>query len=124
MEVETEVRKSRIPGAQLGLFAAQFVPKGTRIGEYMGKRYKRCPDNAYVFTVVLPHGKFEYIDGTQGGSDLRRVNGCHPAFPQQRKLLNVESYQYARKIFFRTTRDVRKGEEFIVDYMGDYWNNQ
>lgn len=107
-----DVRASRIRGAGKGLFAATDLPAGTRLGEYTGHRTKAQPRNGnYVWEVNIyhPNGSFshhEYVDA-------RRTPTC--------RLINAEMYQHRGRVFYRTTKRVRRGTEIIVDYGEEYW---
>ena len=121
-----DVRASRIRGAGKGLFAATDLPAGTRLGEYTGHRTKAQPRNGnYVWEVNIyhPNGSFshhEYVDARRTPTCiLRYANGART--PAQRRLINTEMYQHRGRVFYRTTKRVRRGTEIIVDYGEEYW---
>ena len=120
------IKKSLIKGAGQGAFAKVTIPKGMRIGEYNGKvlgfdDYKTLSDKSYIFEVIK---KFEkkyylfYIDA-KSGDELRFVNGAYSK--EQKKNINVESYQYAERVFFKAKKTIKKGQELIIDYGNNYW---
>lgn len=121
-----EIKKSNIPGAGDGAFSRKNLPKGKRLGEYNGKilgfdDYESLRNKSYIFEVTKKFkGKYYlfYIDARSGDA-LRFVNGAYGK--EQRKKVNVESYQYAERIFFRTTKNIPKGEELLIDYGDNYW---
>lgn len=121
-----KVLPSTIRGAGEGLFAAKDIRKGTRLGEYYGAtltedEWERMDDEAtdYIFEVDGPNRTRFYIDAAASDCLMAKVNGAKTK--RQRRLVNVEAYQYAQKIFFRATKDVPKGAELIVDYGDEYW---
>lgn len=121
-----EVKTSKLKGAGFGAFARVDLPKGKRLGEYTGKllsqlEYDKLTDTAYVFEVTKRfRGKYYlfYIDAKRG-DDLRFVNGAHSK--KQKKRINIESYQYGERIFYRTTKAIKAGEELLIDYGDNYW---
>ena len=124
------IKKSKIPRAGLGAFANKDISQGTKIGEYKGdvldkKAYDKLKNTFYTFEVAKKNKKGSYktyyIDASKkkAGRELRFVNGAHGN--KQRKLINLEAYQYAEKIFYRAHKNIRAGEELIIDYGDNYW---
>lgn len=115
------IRKSKLPKAGKGLFAGEDIPKRTVIGQYKGKKLNvkqrdKLKNDNYVWCM----SNF-YIDGrTTKNNPLKYVNGAKTK--KQHMLINVEAYQYANKLFYRTTKKVRKGDEFIIDYGDDFFS--
>ena len=117
-----EVRGSDIHGH--GVFAACFIPKETRIIEYIGERIskkestRRCnaqhakslkTGGAAVYIFIL--SKNFDIDGNQPWNTARLINhSCAP---------NCESWIEGRRIFIRALRDIQPGEELTFDYRFD-----
>lgn len=124
-----EVKSSKIRGAGKGAFARVNICEGTRVGEYKGKvltaaAYDRLRDKAYVYEVAKKvNGRYQmhYIDARlhKRNNPLRYVNGARTAV--QKKKINVEAYQYAETIYYRSIRDIAAGEEIIIDYGDSYW---
>ncbi|MBM3864124.1 MAG: SET domain-containing protein [Verrucomicrobia bacterium] len=114
-----EARESEIHGR--GVIATSFIPKGTRIIEYVGepidkqesdrrarvqhRRAIRHGDAAvYIFTIS---GKTD-IDGNVPWNTARLINhSCEP---------NCEAQTEGRRIFIHAIRDIRAGEELVYDY--------
>lgn len=123
-----EIKTSNILGANKGAFAKTLIQRGTRIGEYDGEilgvdEYEKLQDKSYIFEVCKKYkGKYYlfYIDAKYGNL-LKYVNGAHSN--EQKKRVNVESYQYAERIFFRAKRDIVSGEELLIDYGDNYWED-
>lgn len=120
MEVKCRVAKSTIRGAGKGLFAAEDIRKGTRIGQYCGKRTRTYPRNAdYAFAIDNGRKTEHYIDARKSRCLLKYVNGARTR--KQHRRVNLEAYQYKKNIYYRSTRNIKKGEELILDYGDDYW---
>ena len=121
-----DVRASQIRGAGKGLFAAADLPKGTRLGEYTGRRTRSLPrDSSYTWKVNMysPEHTFshaEYVDARNTPTCiLRYANGART--PAQHLRINAEMYQYRGRVYYKTTKRVRRGTEIIVDYGDDYF---
>lgn len=117
------IRTSKIRGAGNGALAAKNIAAGTLLGEYKGKKvskaaFDRAENTTYMFQISYKGRPQYYIDGNED-CWLRYVNGAKNK--QQRSKINVKSYQYRQKIWYRTTRAVNKGEEFIMDYGDNFW---
>ena len=121
-----EVKKSSILGAGLGAFAKVKISKGQRIGEYNGTllnqiEYEALQDKTYVFELAKKYqGRYYlfYVDA-KSGDLLKYVNGA--SSKEEKTKINVEAYQYAEKIFFRSTRIIYPQEELLIDYGDNYW---
>lgn len=101
-----------------GVFARRFIPKGTTLMEYEGKRISSDeadeqpsadPDNPYhTFFFSLSSG--EIIDGAQQGNEARWINhSCEP---------NCEGHENdaGDRVFIVAKRDIEKDEELLYDY--------
>jgi hypothetical protein len=125
------VRRSTIEGAGLGLFAAQEIPAEFELGEYVGtvNRGREITNpSAYIWEVKPRHPRFEgekiWIDGEEHGTgllhdtpnNLRYVNAA-----DEEDEINTKMVQREDKVYYRTTRRVRKGEELLMSYGSDYW---
>jgi hypothetical protein len=103
----------------LGLFATEPIKKGSRVVEYTGRKIgnklaewiEDNTDNRYVFEL---NDKWS-IDGSPRWNLARYVNhSCRP---------NVEAYQYAMKIYYRSRWTIKPGEEILVSYGQDYFDS-
>eukprot|EP00746_Dinoflagellata_sp_MGD_P118266 gnl/MRDRNA2_/MRDRNA2_54398_c0_seq1.p1 gnl/MRDRNA2_/MRDRNA2_54398_c0~~gnl/MRDRNA2_/MRDRNA2_54398_c0_seq1.p1 ORF type:complete len:222 (-),score=34.33 gnl/MRDRNA2_/MRDRNA2_54398_c0_seq1:140-805(-) len=125
-ELALVVRRSKIPAAGQGLFAAKRFSKGELLPiPYKGKRltqaqFDRLRDHSYC---MMLHRDPEHvaIDAKRMVSNnlLRYVNGARTS--AQRRRVNVVTELKARDCWFKTTKVVAKGEEFVLDYGPDYW---
>jgi uncharacterized protein len=107
--VRLEVCESAVHGR--GVYAAQFIPEGTRIIEYTGERvsWEAAPDDEndpHTFNFGLENG--EVINPKVGGNDARWINHCcNP---------NCEAIEEDNRIFIYAMRDIEAGEELFYDY--------
>ncbi len=107
--VRIEVRESAVHGR--GVYAAQFIPEGTRIIEYTGQRvsWEAAPDDEndpHTFNFGLENG--EVINPENGGNDARWINHCCDP--------NCEAIEEGNRIFIYAMRDIEAGEELFYDY--------
>jgi SET domain-containing protein len=102
----------------LGLFATRPIKKRTRIAEYKGpllavkaaEKAERS-GNRYLYEV---NSRWT-IDGKARSNIARYFNhSCNP---------NAESYSVGRRVFVRTLRNIKPGEEITYDYGIDYLRN-
>lgn len=94
-----------------GVFAANFIAKGTRIIEYTGQRVPETDapddnDNPHTFLFGLDNGVV--IDPEIGGNEARWINHCCDP--------NCESIDESGRIFIYAIRDIEPGEELFYDY--------
>ena len=94
-----------------GVYAKQFIPAGTRIIEYTGRRvaWEETDDDekdAHTFIFGLEDG--EVINAALGGNDARWINhSCDP---------NCEAIEEEGRVFIQAMRDIKPGEELSYDY--------
>ena len=108
------VRNSKVHGR--GCFARKFIPKGTRVSEYVGDRvtWKEADaryegydvnDNHTFLFIVDPK---TVIDGGVGGNEARFINhSCAE---------NCESTVEKGHVYIDAVKDIKKGEELGYDY--------
>ena len=109
-----EVRNSPVHGR--GVFAARFIPKGTRIIEYLGERLShKAADDRYDDHDVNDNHTFLFIvdrhtviDAAVSGNDARFIN--HQCSG------NCESVIEHRRVFIDAARDIEPGQELGYDY--------
>ena len=94
-----------------GVYAKEFIPAGTRIIEYTGKRmaWKEAEDNKndpHTFIFGLEGGKV--INAAIGGNEARWINhSCNP---------NCEAILEEGRVFIDAMRDIEPREELSYDY--------
>jgi uncharacterized protein len=114
-----EVRGSEIHGR--GVYATRFIPKETRIIEYVGewidkeeserralsqhgKSLKTGDAAVYIFTLSKKYD----IDGNVPWNTARLINhSCEP---------NCEAWNIGQRIYIYSLRDIEAGEELTFDY--------
>ena len=98
-----------------GLFATRPIRKRTRIAEYKGPLLRtkaaeilEARGNRYLYEI---NSRWT-IDGSPRSNIARYFNhSCNP---------NAESYDVGRRVFIRTLRNIKPGEEIVYDYGIDY----
>jgi hypothetical protein len=115
------IATSTIPNAGNGAFTNIFLPKGTTLGKYRGKRltkeqYNRSKDQSYIWELSSRNGPV-YMDSKNPklGNWLRYLNDSRD------KRVNVEPYQYRQNIYYRTIKNINPGSELFISYGDDYW---
>jgi SET domain-containing protein len=102
----------------LGLFATREIPKRSRIAEYKGplldsKEALRRENRGNKY--LLEINSRWTIDGTPRRNVARYANhSCNP---------NAELYQRGQRMFIRTLRRIKPGEEITYHYGMDYLRN-
>ena len=102
----------------LGLFATRPIRKRTRIAEYRGRKLAtkeankiEARGNLYLYEI---NSRWT-IDGTPRSNVARYFNhSCNP---------NAEIYDVKHRVFIRTLRPIKPGEEITYDYGVDYLKN-
>jgi hypothetical protein len=102
----------------LGLFATRPIRKGARIAEYKGPLLKtkaaeilESRGNRYLYEL---NSRWT-IDGSPRSNISRYFNhSCNP---------NAETYDVRHRVFIRTLRNIKPGEEIVYDYGIDYLKN-
>ncbi len=137
------IKKSEISdNAGLGVFANKNFKKNTKLGEYKGKeifinswsqadKYNQLKDKindtSYIFLIFDGKKPYKIIDaGNSIDSNLtnwtRYINGAKTV--KQKKKINAEFYQYDKRAFIKSIKDIQKGDEIILNYgPGWKWNN-
>lgn len=125
LEKQLYIKRSRIPGAGLGLFTYKKIAKGTCIVEYKGRLEKwnkikhEDGHNGYLLQVnnrwainALPYKKAlgRYANDAMG---LKRVEGF---------VNNAEYILEGKRCFIYATRSILPGQEILVGYGRQYWN--
>lgn len=125
------MRKSTLPGAGLGLFAAQDLPADFELGQYVGAVGRGTvwqSVGAYTWEITPQRprvdGEMLWIDGERYGTglendtpnNLRYVNCANETTD-----INTEMFQRGEGVFYRTTKPIKQGEEFLMTYGPFYW---
>ena len=131
------IKPSTIPGAGMGAYAAEDIPESA-YGVYTGrwvpvikKRLTTKDANPLYSWEVYSYSK---RTGNPYTNHLKRACiGCldadHPTMYNWAKYVNcgldedannITCFQKARKIYYKTLRMIKKGEEMFIDYGIDY----
>jgi uncharacterized protein len=111
------IKNSPIQGK--GAFATKFIPKGTRIIEYVGERISHEEaDSRYDDQAMDRHHTFLFavtddicIDGAIGKNDAKYINhSCDP---------NCEATIENERVYIDAIKDIKPGEELFYDYAYD-----
>jgi SET domain-containing protein len=102
----------------LGLFATRPIKKRTRLAEYKGRilnfadaERAETRGNRYLYEI----SKHRTVDGATRGNIARYFNhSCNP---------NAESMTWRGRVFIKTLRNIKPGEEITYDYGTDYLKN-
>lgn len=119
------VKRSTVPKAGKGLFTKIFIPKGSTIVEYKGKRtsWKDADHhegkNLYLFYV----DRNNVIDASNHKSVLARYVNDARGLTKVKGLNNNSEYVTENKrIFIKATRNIPAGAEILVGYGKEYWD--
>jgi len=118
------LKKSTIPGAGKGLFTKKDIAKGTRITEYKGKLHRwvdiRDEDghNPYIFKI---HSRLA-VDGKPAIHTFGRYANDALGFVRVKGIRNNSEYEVeGRRVYIDATRNIKKGEEILVEYGAAFW---
>lgn len=127
LENELVVKPSTIPNSGKGLFTKKFIPKGTRIVEYKGKRttWKDVDidegRNGYIYYInrnhvidAQPFPKYlgRYANDAQGMSKIKGItNNC-------RYVADMDTM----RVYIEAVKDIPAGGEILVQYGKEYWD--
>ena len=143
------VKPSSIPGAGLGVFTNQFIPKRVRVGPYEGRRVDKLgledlKDNAYAWevsarTTLLVCSKFSPFKEGFLNSQIRHedevegaIDASDPTHSNWLRFVNsarsedeqnMMAFQYQGEIYYRTFKDIYPGTELLVWYGDQYAND-
>jgi uncharacterized protein len=116
---DLEVIKS--PIHRYGVIALEDIPARRRVIEYTGRLYNRRdakalyanePESPLIYIWEIGYPAYWIIDGATNGSGAELINhSCDPN-------LNVEFR--GKRVYYRSRRAIKKGEELTVDYRFDW----
>jgi len=114
-----------------GVFAVDPIKKDDFIGEYTGVVQEACKESGGE----LEGGGYEsdfswyYLDDIEGGPVLEinsRLGGNEMRFVNHSFTPNVEVEHMLHHglwvIFFKAAKDIESGEQLLISYGEDYWN--
>jgi hypothetical protein len=123
LEEFLEVKKSNLPNSGMGLFTKMFIPKGSLIVEYKGRRttWKEVENdykNGYIYFI----SNSNVIDAKTYKKALGRYANDASGLSRVKGINNNSVYEgHGDKIFIKAVKDIPAGNEILVDYGKDYW---
>lgn len=100
--------------AGLGLFAAEEIPKGVCIIEYVGRQIKGEEEYTSTSKYLFEVNSRLTIDGRARSNTARYINhSCRP---------NAEIEIHKARVFVFSRKKIPAGEEICYDYGKEYWN--
>ncbi|MFA6415970.1 MAG: SET domain-containing protein [Candidatus Paceibacterota bacterium] len=106
--------KRAAPGAGLGLYADEDIPKGACIIEYFGRTISSAEEYTSKSKYLFEINSKKTIDGAIRTNTARYINhSCRP---------NAEVEIIKGKVFIMAKRNIKAGEEIAYDYGKKYWN--
>ncbi len=121
------IKKSRLPGAGKGLYTTKAISKESKIIEYRGeiigyneyRRRTRNEQDQYLLFVRMelcidamhtPQYKARYANDAAGITRLKGVKN------------NSDYVLFGDKCFIVASRNIKAGEEILVNYTKSYWS--
>lgn len=108
-----------------GLFASRFIPKGTYLGEYVGKLSFVFPSFGenrenkglaeFKWSIEHPHFTFT-VDAEYGANELALVNDYRSIAAKPNTTPCLIPHKGLHYFGFRTLQSIRPGQELLVDY--------
>lgn len=133
-----ETRDSKIPNGGKGVFATQFIPKGTKICRYKGRIVSRnqymnlirreqdrgfevATDNIIIGSNIGSNINDNVILGKYDLEGTKKVFDDKSLFRFADTTLNCDFVRRDGKLFIYSTTDINAGDELYVDYGFNYW---
>ena len=124
LEKHLYVKKSKLPDSGKGLFTKVFIPKGTRIVEYKGKRttWAKVKDddgkNGYIFYIKRDC----VIDAWPAVNTLGRYANDARGYVKIKGVTNNSEYVVdGKRCFIEATKNIPAKSEIFVGYGAEYW---
>uniref|UniRef100_A0A3B4GPZ5 PR domain zinc finger protein 2-like n=1 Tax=Pundamilia nyererei TaxID=303518 RepID=A0A3B4GPZ5_9CICH len=106
---------SAVNQSRIGVWATRVIPKGKKLGPFVGEKKKRSQvtSNVYMWEVYFPTRGWMCIDATDPmkGNWLRYVNWARSSEEQ-----NLFPLEINRAIHYKVLRPIGPGEELLVWY--------
>ena len=122
---------------QLGVKAKEYIPKGTPLGLYVGLYLTNNETHNHDHSHGSFHTQSYYFDTAHKSMvisawkcgnilSLINANTTHSVYSSQEQSDNIAIVYVVYKgwpyVVYMTLRDIKKGEELLVDYGENYWN--
>ena len=119
------LKKSGLPGSGKGVFTKADIPKGSRIVEYKG-RLQPWKDvkhedgiNPYIFKINSRIA----VNGLNYRKSFGRYVNDAQGFSRVKGLRNNCEYEVeGHRVYIDAIRNIRKNEEILVSYGGNFWS--
>jgi hypothetical protein len=106
----------------IGVWAKEYIPRGTRFGPMLGDIYPRnnnIADRKYFWRVY--NKQTNELSFFVDGKDVRKANWMRYVLPAyQNDAQNLVAYQDGEDIYFLTIKPVQKDEELTVWYCKEF----
>ncbi|XP_043206693.1 histone-lysine N-methyltransferase PRDM9-like isoform X2 [Amphibalanus amphitrite] len=110
--------RSKIPGANTGIWTEKDLPARLRFGPYEGivtADRRQATDSGYSWEIKKSRRVHHYVNaGDSSSSNWLRLVNC-ARFEQEQNLI---AFQYKGQMYYRTYKPIVKGSELLV-YYGD-----
>ena len=124
LEKNLVVKKSGLPDAGKGLFTRINIAKGTRIVEYKGRiqRWQDVKDQDGINGYLMYINRNVVINALPAIDTLGRyANDAHGLVRKEGLRNNSEYVSEGKRCFIEATRNIKAGEEILVNYGREYW---
>ena len=112
-----EIKESTIPNAGVGVFAKEDIPNNMLLTWYKGFPVAQTINSSYAWNFKSDIDqrpiKIE-ADLCSCSNPLAFVNTF--ANDEEHKLLNLDAISINNRLYYKTIKKIKKGEELIVDY--------
>lgn len=119
------IKKSTIPNAGLGLFAAVTMPKHCVVGQYMGQTFRSNKINTSEYGIRCATCVVDAMGGVNSGhpwfwgvhfvNDPLYVRRGLRRKPKKKETYNVNAYVASNLIMYCSCK-IMKGKELLIDY--------
>lgn len=118
------VKESLLPGAGKGLFTTCFIPSGSIIVEYKGKKclWRQVRDQDNVNPYLMRVNRIHAIDAQRSKKTFGRYANDANGISKKKGLKNNAEYcAVGNRCFIEATKNIQAGSEIFVNYGRDYW---
>jgi len=126
LEKRLVIKRSQITGAGKGLYTKAEIAKGERIVEYKGRiiTWKEAKEQKYINGYIFYITRSNVIDALTYPKALARYANDARGFTKVKGLANNAEYVVENgKAYIDAKRKIGKGEEIMVAYGKEYWDN-
>jgi len=121
-----EIKESNIPDAGVGVFAIDNIPNNILLGWYKGFITYKAINNAYVWNFnsdINPKKRYKLeADICTTSNPLAFVNAFKNE--KEKKLHNLNKIIINDRVYYKSIKEIKKGDELIVDYESKSYFNK